>query len=99
MTDIPEDIMRAARELLDGYAEDAVMAAARAILAERERCAQIAESINFRDLWDVVTPSQWTEITDDDGEVCGKMLQGEMRRLNARRVIAAAIRSPERAGE
>ena len=42
MTDIPEDIMREARELLDGYAEDAVMAAARAILAERERCAQIA---------------------------------------------------------
>lgn len=32
MSDIPEDIMREARELFDGYAEDAVMAAVRPLI-------------------------------------------------------------------
>jgi hypothetical protein len=52
MSDIPEDIMEIARSLSDGSMRAAAIA--RAILAERERCAGIVKdmsdrSLNFRD--------------------------------------------------
>ncbi|TBW33579.1 hypothetical protein EYW49_20065 [Siculibacillus lacustris] len=44
MTDIPEDVMRAARAVAKGMFDPIdVEEIARAILAERERCAKIAE--------------------------------------------------------
>lgn len=42
---IPDDIMQEARELFDGYSMDAVILAARAIMEERERCADIADEL------------------------------------------------------
>lgn len=45
MTDIPDDIMKAAREHFGAHA-DPYEDIARAIMAERERCAQIAEHLN-----------------------------------------------------
>ena len=50
MTDIPEDIMRAANEAYESYAtgnwRDIRECIARAILAERERCAWVARHLN-----------------------------------------------------
>nr|WMC99324.1 hypothetical protein RAR13_11765 [Aminobacter aminovorans] len=83
MSDIPRDIESKADdvwyEALSGWQKyedlpDPVPFIARAILAERERCAQIAENtVDFA----------------DDG----------LSTFDAAQIIAAAIRSPERAGE
>jgi hypothetical protein len=54
MTDIPEDIMRAARDACEGYFVDpvsrgtAVSCVALAIAAERERCAKVADAFPKR---------------------------------------------------
>lgn len=51
MTDIPDDIMEAAREIVGRIEKvhiwkgDAIADVAQAIMRERERCAQIAEDI------------------------------------------------------
>lgn len=45
MSEIPEDVRRAADAVFDvGYDEGIVDAIARAILAERQRCADVAEA-------------------------------------------------------
>lgn len=54
MTTIPDDIMKAARDACEGYFPDpvtretAARCAARAIAAERERCARAAENLPYR---------------------------------------------------
>lgn len=88
MSAIPEDIMREARELFDGYSMETVMVAARAILAERERCAQIAEAPRCNTCGAVRQPN-----SDDD---CCPWPDLE---TSSRDDIAAVIRSPERTGD
>jgi len=45
MTEIPDDVMKAARDAVNSAIDDrgAIGVIARAILAERERCAKVAE--------------------------------------------------------
>lgn len=49
MTEIPEDIMKAARRLLDEalYGGDGLNSIAAALLAERERCAETLRKLYF----------------------------------------------------
>lgn len=44
MTEIPDDVMKAARKAIEDASGGAVMCIARAILTERERCAKVAIS-------------------------------------------------------
>lgn len=49
MTEIPDDVMKAARKAIEDASGGAVMCIARAILAERERCAKVASDV--REEW------------------------------------------------
>lgn len=61
MSDIPEDVVLAAQaEMAKG--DTAFMTVARAILAERERCAQIAENKANKHGWNYHLPSVGREI-------------------------------------
>jgi hypothetical protein len=44
MDEIPEDVMNAADAVIERYNEGLVEAIARAILAERKRCAEVARN-------------------------------------------------------
>jgi hypothetical protein len=99
MSGIPEDVWVSARETFDlvrglqgelSHAKITVIA--NAILAERERCAKLAETVPPAK--DIVSPERWVPITDDYGEPTGMMMKkGEVHRVNFRRSIAAAIRA------
>jgi hypothetical protein len=89
MSGIPADIMRTARTLADdatclGYTH-AALDIARAILAERERCAQISE---LR-LTEALTKRHMVDLPPFLAKYDGDLI----------RAIAAAIRSAEREGE
>lgn len=85
MTDIPEDVMKSAREAHAEFAKSSVrdnltVIIARAILAERERCARIAESVgNYGDY-------KREELTKDYGQP----------RFDLMHEIAAKIRSVDK---
>jgi hypothetical protein len=86
MNEIPEDIMMAASKVADeigGYSRDPLgdeIKIARAILAERERCASLAERIPIAEL-------QATSATADHIELTWRTAA-----LVQRSTIAAAIR-------
>lgn len=48
MTEMPDDVMKAARKAIEDASGGAVVCIARAILAERERCAKVALSVQER---------------------------------------------------
>jgi hypothetical protein len=93
MTDIPEDIETKAGRLVDEWSNgqsgfsDLQEAIARAILAERERCAKIARELLV-----------FADTTSEADRVIPAAILSPLGAAYARQ-SAAAIRSPERAGE
>lgn len=54
---VPEDVMEAARKAY--WAEDGEFAIASAIMAERERCAKVAETHNIQDNFEHPDGEAW----------------------------------------
>jgi hypothetical protein len=83
----PDDILRAAAEAArDGSAE----AIAQALLAERERCAEIARTITQQEAKVLIKPAR-IEYWEDLG--C-HVLAGERYRINFKDAIARKIMRP-----
>lgn len=93
--EIPDDVMEAARMVMKEWCgtPDLVQRFARAILAERERCAKVAEAAKPEIV--VTSPARWVEVFNDWGEPCGKIKEGIMTRKDYNKGIAAAIRNPD----
>jgi hypothetical protein len=83
----PDDILRAAAEAANAGSADAV---AKAILAERERCAQIALTITQQEAKVLIKPAR-LEYWEDIG--C-HVLAGERYRINFKDAIARKIMRP-----
>lgn len=92
MTKIPEDIIKAGRRCYDGLGRGSVSDSehiARAILAERERCAKVAEDLEIV----TVEPERTYTERDDFGDAYAVTIpERRSRRILGGKVIAAAIR-------
>lgn len=86
----PDDILRAAAEAANAGSADAI---AKAILAERERCAQIALTITQQEAKVLIKPAR-LEYWEDIG--C-HVLAGERYRINFKDAIARKIMRPSTA--
>lgn len=101
MTDIPEDIMRAARELFDGYSMETVMVAARAILAERERWQKqddAATTVYGRLLWHHMSAAR-KDFNGSERAKLYELIEAFSALFPSECAVWDARFSPERAGE